>query len=156
MFAGAALAVFLSAHQLAALNIAYNEGQKYGIPIYTQAIILTESSACLHKRGDDGKSWGCGQLQVATARTVCRCNFNSRILEKENGTNIRISAAFLSECFNKFYSEQYQDLYRAILCYNIGFPAAAKATNSQVKHSKYVARVLYWVRRLHEIRLDTR
>lgn len=145
-----ALAIVLTAYQVNALNIAYNEGQKYGIPIYTQAIILTESSACLYKRGDDGKSWGCGQLQIATAQMVCKCRFNSRILEKENGTNIRLTAAYLARCFAAF-PRNYQ---RAVLAYNKGIPAAANASDSQVKHSKYVARVLYWVRRLHEIRTD--
>lgn len=152
MITVAALALVLTAYQVNALNIAYNEGQKYGIPTYTQAIILTESSACLHKRGDDGKSWGCGQLQVETARTICKCKITANALFKESDSNIRISAQFLSECFNSFWPDTRRSLY----CYQRGIPKAARASDSQVKHSKYVARVLYWVRRLREIKVDTR
>lgn len=150
MIAGAALALVLTAHQLAALNIAYNEGQKYGIPIYTQAIILTESSACVHRRGDDNKSLGCGQVQLSTARKTCHCTINPRVLEKDNRRNIKITAHFISDCFIRFWP----DRDRALLCYNVGPFKAETFTPSKVKHSKYVARVLYWVRRLHEIRTD--
>lgn len=145
-----ALAIVLTAYQVNALNIAYNEGQKYGIPIYIQAIILTESSACLHRRGDDGNSFGCGQLQIRTAKTICRCKITRDSLTNNNSANIRISAAFLNQCFLRFWP----DRNRALLCYNLGTFKAATLTNHQVTKSKYVARVLYWVRRLHEIKVS--
>lgn len=140
-------ALVLTALQIHNLNIAYSEGEKYGLPKYTQAIVLTESSACLHRSGDDHKSLGCGQLQLSTARETCNCTINSRVLEKDNRRNIQISAHYLSDCFVRFWP----DRDRALLAYNIGIPKASQATNYQVKHSKYVARVLAWLKVLKDI-----
>ncbi len=140
-------ALVLTALQIHNLNIAYDEGMKYGIPKYTQAIILTESSACIHKVGDDGRSLGCGQLQVATARKVCRCIIGPKELARNDERNIQIGAQYLSQCFLKFWP----DRDRAILCYNLGPYKAATLTNSEVAHSKYVARVKAWLKVLKDI-----
>lgn len=142
--------LYLSAAQLHWLNIAYDEGQKYGLPKYVQAVILTESSACANREGDDGRSLGCGQLQASTARSVCRCKIEPDILLANNSVNIRITAHFLSDCFTQFWP----DRNRAILCFNIGSPKASQASAYQVKHSKYVARVLAWLKVLKDIPVD--
>lgn len=144
------LSLHLSVIQAHWLNVAYDEGNKYGLPKYTQAIILVESSACLHRRGDDGRSLGCGQLQVATARKVCHCKIEQRTLLQENQRNISISAEFLSECFASFWP----DRNRAIFCFNRGIPAASKAMDSQVTHSRYVARVLKALGELQKVRVS--
>lgn len=147
MIPGAALALVLSASQIHWLNVAYDEGSYYGLQRYTQAIILVESSACLHKRGDDGRSFGCGQLQVATARLVCKCTVSANQLRSDSELNIRISTAYLNECFIRFWP----DRGRAILCYNIGIPNATKASASQVSKSRYVKRVLSYLKALQAI-----
>jgi hypothetical protein len=149
---GAALALVLTAQQVKALNQAYNEGSLYGIGRYTQAVILTESSACMHKTGDDGNSFGCGQLQVATARKVCRCKVTAKQLIRDDKTNMRITAQFLSECFHQFYP----DTSRALVCYNSGAPAASKATANQVRQSRYVRKVKAYLRQLQQIPVDTK
>lgn len=140
-------ALVLTALQIHNLNIAYDEGQKYGIPRYLQSVILVESSACTNQRGDDGTSWGCGQLKVATARTVCKCDVGERELLGNKRRNISISAAYLNSCFLTFWP----DRDRAILCYNLGPYKASTLTSRQVKHSKYVARVLAWLKVLKDI-----
>jgi len=150
VISGAALGLILTASQLHWLNVAYDEGQKYGLPHYTQAIILVESSACIHKTGDDGRSFGCGQLQVSTARKVCKCNISMERLIRSNGANIRVTAQFLNECFTSFWP----DRARAIYCYNAGIPQAHKASDYQVKHSKYVAKVLWWLKRVQEVKVS--
>lgn len=144
----ALLALILTQAQANWLTVAYDEGSKYGLPKYTQAIILVESSACLHRSGDDHKSLGCGQLQLSTARKTCRCKINSSILEKDNGRNIKITAHFLSDCFVRFWP----DRNRAILCYNVGPFVAAKLTNRAVAKSRYVARVLKDLSELAHVR----
>ena len=144
----ALLALILTQAQANWLTIAYDEGQKYGIPRYTQAIILVESSACLHRDGDDHKSLGCGQLQLGTARQVCRCNIGTATLRTDNVRNIRITARFLSECFERFFP----DKRRAEFCFNRGIPAASKATANQVKHSRYVHKVESAVRALEGVK----
>ena len=147
MIAGAALGLVLTAAQIHWLNVAYDEGAKYGIPRYTQAVVLAESSACLHLRGDDGRSWGCGQLQVQTARSVCGCKFTARVLENENGSNLRLTAQYLSACFKRFWP----DKERALYCYNAGIPSASKASARQVRQSRYVKRVEMFVKQLQKI-----
>lgn len=145
---GAALGLYLSAAQVHWLNVAYDEGQKYGLPHYTQAIILVESSACLHKRGDDGRSLGCGQLQINTADKMCGCKLGPTRLATENVLNIKLTARFLSACFERFWP----DKNRAISCYNVGPFVAAKLTNRSVAKSRYVARVLKALSELAHVR----
>lgn len=146
MIAGAALGLILAASQVRALNVAYEEGSPYGLGRYLQAVVLVESSACLHKSGDDHKSHGCGQLKVATAQKICRCRISARALESEDGTNLRISAAYLAECFRRF-----RDPARALLAYNAGIPSASKASARQVRQSRYVKRVEMFVKQLQKI-----
>lgn len=147
----ALLALILTQAQANWLNVAYNEGSKYGIPRYTQAIILVESSACLQRRGDDGRSLGCGQLQIATARKYCKCSISVERLVRDERANIHISAAFLSACFERFWP----DKRRSIFCFNRGIPAASKATDYQVTHSRYVYKVESAVRALEGVKVDT-
>lgn len=136
--------------QVTALNQAYAEGSLYGIGKTFMAVVMVESSACINVRGDDGTSWGCGQLKVATARTICRCRITPRRLVSDKYKNLQISAQFLANCFQRFYP----DSARATICYNIGEPKAATLTNSEVAHSKYVARVKAWLKILKAIPVD--
>jgi hypothetical protein len=130
---------------------AYDEGALYGLGLYTAAIVLTESSGCMARVGDDGKSLGCGQLRQATARTICRCRISRRTLERNNAVNIRISAQALADCFKRFYPSQ----RRAVACYNSGAPKAGQMTAQQVWDSAYVKRVNRWLRYLKTIKVST-
>lgn len=152
MIPAAALGLILSAAQAHWLTVAYNEGSKYGLPKYTQAIILVESSACIHRRGDDNTSLGCGQLKLSTARKVCGCKVTASTLEYSNRINLRLAARFVSQCFVRFWP----DIDRATLCYNIGIPAASKASANQVQRSRYVRKVKAFLRQLQQIPVDTK
>lgn len=150
MIPAAALALILTAHQIAALNQACMEGNYYGICKYEMAILLVESSACVRLVGDDGQSIGCGQLQIQTARQTCGCKVSAKRLQRDRAYNIRISAQFLSRCFNQFWP----DRARAIYCYSAGIPKASHASAYQVKNSKYVARVNAWLLKLKQISVN--
>lgn len=145
------LALCLSAAQVFNLNMAYNEGSYYGIGRTFQAVVLVESSACLHKRGDDNTSLGCSQLKLDTARKVCRCNISKRALLGSNATNLRIGAQYLANCFNQFWPDE----QRALICYNEGPYRAAKASVNQVSKSQYVAKVKSYLKLLQQLPLDT-
>lgn len=141
----------LNKSQVHWLNEAKSEGDLYGLGTYFQAIILVESSACLHKRGDDGRSFGCSQLSIATAHKICRCKPGPKRLANENNFNLRIGAQFLVQCFNRFWP----DRQRATVCFNRGEPKAAALTSSQVKSDKYVAKVHYYLKLLKAVPKDT-
>lgn len=141
------LALCLSAAQMHWAIFSYNIGSEYGLGKYTTAIILTESSACQQNIGDDGESWGCGQLQVATAQRTCKCSISSATLLQDPRRNIEITAAFLSECFQNFWP----DKDRSIYCFNRGIPQASKASANQIAGSSYVKRVKYWLSEIRKI-----
>lgn len=144
----ALLALILTQAQAGNLNLAYNIGSKYYVGKYEMAVILVESSACMRLDGDDGASLGCGQLQIQTAEKTCGCEVTRERLLHDKAWNIGISARFLSQCFANFWP----DKRRALYCYNAGIPAASKATDSQVTHSRYVARVLKALSELAHVR----
>jgi Transglycosylase SLT domain len=139
--------LILTASQVTALNQAYSEGSLYGIGRYFQAVILVESSACIHKLGDDRTSLGCSQLKLSTARKVCRCKLGPSRLTNQNQLNLRIGAQFLADCFARFYP----NIPRALICYNAGEPKAATLTDSEIAQSKYVAKVKAYLRQLQQI-----
>lgn len=143
--------LILTGAQIQALNIAFDEGSYYGIGKTFMAVVLVESSACVHTVGDDGRSWGCSQLQVYTARQTCSCNVSAKRLRTDKQSNLRIGAQFLSRCFNQFWP----DTRRSIYCYNAGIPAASKASASQIKISHYVDRVLKAEKQLAQVKVDT-
>lgn len=144
----ALLALILTQAQAGNLNLAYNIGSKYYVGKYEMAVVLVESSACMRLDGDDGKSVGCGQLQIQTAAKVCGCIPDAKRLREDKRYNLRISGRFLAECFNRFWPDKRRSLY----CYNAGIPAASKATDSSVAKSKYVARVLKALSELAHVR----
>lgn len=146
----ALLALILTQVQANWLNVAYNEGSKYGIPRYTQAIILVESSACLQRRGDDNTSLGCGQLKLDTARRVCGCKVTAAALISDEHQNISIAARYLDQCFERFFP----DKRRSIFCFNAGIPAASKATNSAIAKSRYVKKVEAAIKLLSGVKLN--
>lgn len=147
----AALALLLSQAQVASLNMAYTYGEHYGLAKTFQAVVLVESSGCLHESGDKGASLGCSQIQVYTARQTCGCEVTERDLLDNREWNLSIGAKFLSRCFDKFWP----DRNRAIYCFNRGIPAASKATNREVNKSQYVQKVLRAESQLESLRKDT-
>lgn len=114
------------------------------------AVILVESSACVHNVGDDGKSLGPAQIQIFTARQTCGCEISRDRLRTDRNYNLKAGAAFLSRCINKFWP----DYRRGLLCYNVGIPAASKAKASEVLKSRYVARVLSAEKMLEQVRVS--
>lgn len=151
MLAGAALGLILTQAQVKCLNMAYNYGSAYELGRTFQAVVLVESSGCVNELGDDGRSVGPAQIQVYTAQLTCGCAVSKRILLQNKARNLSIGARFLAACFARFWP----DKPRAILCYNVGIPAASKATASQILKSRYVARVLRAEKMLEQVRVDT-
>lgn len=148
MISAAALGLILTASQARCLSIAYNYGSIYGIPRTYMAVILVESSACVHNLGDDGKSLGPAQIQILTARQTCGCEVSRDRLRTDRNYNLKAGAAFLSRCINKFWP----DYRRGLLCYNVGIPAASKATDSAVRNSRYVHKIESAVRALEGVK----
>ncbi len=69
-------------------------------PMVVQAILITESSACLFIHNQRTKTpIGCMQLHVTTASMIAGTSVSRKVLEQNWVLNIRIGAAFLAYCF---------------------------------------------------------
>lgn len=144
--------LILSNAQVTCLNLSYNYGEPYGLGKTFRAVVLVESSGCLHESGDKGKSVGASQIQVYTARQTCACDVDEEQLRGSRTLNLSIGAKFLARCFNQFWP----DRNRALYCYSAGIPAASKATARQVMRSRYVKKVLEAEHALEQLPKDTK
>lgn len=123
----------LSQHK--ALVAACNAGHQYGLCETTMAVVLQESSACVDLVGDDGTSFGCGQLQVATARKY-RPGITARQLTRNRDLNLRITAENLADCKARFRTR-----WRTVLCH--ASPKSAKEmTEEEALGHPYVQRIV--------------
>lgn len=121
-----------SQHQ--SLVAACNAGAEYGLCETTMAVVLAESSACVDLVGDDGTSFGCGQLQVATAQEL-QPGVTARQLTRNHAMNLRLTAANLNRC-----KSRYGTWRRAVVCHNSPRDAATLSDDEIAVH-KYLARV---------------
>lgn len=117
-------------------------GARYRVPSLILAIIWQESSFCAHRIGDDGKSFGCGQVQLGTARKITGHRVRVHRLIHDRAFNLELTARYLSACIEEFGIE------RGIYCYNGGPVRAARASWHAVTHDRYVRGVLARLDRL--------
>jgi hypothetical protein len=130
------LALVLTVHQLAAMEMAHAAGAVHGNSRLVQAIVLHESSGCQDKLGRDGKSWGCGQVRPIAAcdadHQYCRRagedveQWHGRVravLLQDDEENIRLTAAYLNLCQTRY---GYAGQVDALVCYSAG-PTVAGA-----------------------------
>ena len=119
------------------LNVAYDEGAIYGYPKTIQAIILAESSACEQTLGDDGYSYGCGQLALNTAALVEGRPIHARDLQWDHYRNIHDASLYFALCLASLHSWR-----RAIAGYNHGIPKAALMTDAQINADPYLKAII--------------
>lgn len=142
---GAALAVFLSAQQLYWANEAYKAGAPYGLSNTLVALEGQESSYCRFKVNHWSR--GCLGIKRSTARLFDPLVSRSE-LTTDNARNIMDGLAFLLYCRSETTSWR-----RMVAAYHYGIPAESKMSDSQIDSDAYVLAI---VRRLHEIKVDTR
>lgn len=126
----------LTPSQLAARSYALRVGGRT-----LAAIIAQESSYCRDKLGDDGRSLGCGQLQLRTARLFT--DATRRRLIHDDRYNIALAARYLQHCIFLMGSWR-----RGVYCYNHGPQAARRATWEVLLSDAYVRAVQRRLRRL--------
>lgn len=142
------ISLALTNKQIKSLQLAEAIGKEYGLSLLP-AMILTESSACIDKLGDDGRSFGCMQVGLPAAKDVFKFCKNTKVcslsfdksdnelklaLLTDDGFNIRVGAMYF-----KMQLYTTRDVNRALIAYNSGLKNALKA-NSPTRW-KYVKRV---------------
>ncbi len=131
--------------QLSAIHEARTIGARYRVADLLVAVIWQESSFCAHRLGDDGRSFGCGQVQLRTARLMAGHAVNARELIRNRTLNLELAARYLSHCIERFGIE------RGLYCYNHGDQRAAQASRRAVARDAYVRAVLRLYGRLRSL-----
>lgn len=145
MIAGAALALVLTASQLYWANEAYKVGAPYGLGYTLVGLEGQESSYCRFKVNHWSR--GCLGIKRSTARLFDPLVSRSE-LTTDNARNIRDGLAFLLYCRSETTS-----MRRMVAAYHYGVPTESKMSDAQIDSDPYVLAI---VRRLHEIKVDTR
>ncbi len=101
-----------------------------------EAVLITESSLCRHKRGIDHRAYGCGQLHRAAAHVVDDAAVTAHTLRYNDALNIRLAARYLSYCL-----QQMSSWARGVVCYNKGPNHTRAMTDSQVAVDSYLQSV---------------
>ena len=123
----------LSPYQHESLVAACNAGAKHGLCEQTMAVVMAESSGCVEMVGDDGTSFGCGQLQVWTAREI-KPGVTAKQLTRNRALNLSLTAANLARCRDRFRGEG-----RMFVCYN-------RPKDALTMTDAQLARHPYWLR----------
>lgn len=122
--------------QIEAIKEARAIGAHYRVPDLLVAVIWQESSFCAQRLGDDGKSFGCGQVQLKTAKRMAGHYISAHQLIHDRRLNLEIAARYLHYCIERF------EIERGLYCFNHGDGAAARATARAVRDDSYVEKVL--------------
>lgn len=101
-----------------------------------QAVLITESSLCRHKRGIDHAAYGCGQLHRRTAHEVNGAPVSLHRLRHNDALNIRLAARYLSYCLRQMPSWE-----RGVVCYNKGPNRARAMSNAEIAADNYLETV---------------
>ncbi|MGA9851860.1 MAG: lytic transglycosylase domain-containing protein [Gammaproteobacteria bacterium] len=133
--------------QITALNLALDAGEHWHDGIELAAIVWAESSLCLHMHAIHSSAQGCAQLHPDTAAMIAGVPVSNWSLEHDWSLNMRIAAAFLRKCMDRFG-------YRGgIRCYRLGIPAASNPVwSNDDRH--YVAKVLRHVWTIEHLPID--
>lgn len=135
----------LTPHQLWALQYASVVGtsyyaeplpEDYRFEQTLQAVLITESSLCRHKRGIDRAGYGCGQLHRTAAHLANGAPVNPRKLSRNDALNIRLAARYLSFCLQRMSSWE-----RGVVCYNKGPRRAARMSAAAIAADGYLKAV---------------
>jgi hypothetical protein len=140
----------LTTHQVWALEYAAVVGTSYysePLPAGYQyertleAVLITESSLCRHKRGIDHRGYGCGQLHRGTAHKVNGSAVSVGALKHNDALNIRLAGRYLSYCM-----QQMSSWIRGVVCYNKGPHRARAMSDSQIAADTYLKTIRRHIR----------
>lgn len=163
--------VYYSDKQLGSLHLARQVGDLYGFPETLQGIILQESSACLDRLGDDGKSLGCGNVTVPAAKDVlsyCKLPKNAKAcavfvyyytsdtslatdLTINDDFNIIIAALYFKMHYDYFKSKGFSLPWtRAIVAYNTGRNRVKNMSETELYNNSYRAKIKYRIKNIRK------
>lgn len=128
----------LTPSQERVLTLALQVGAEYGLAEVLPGLVFRESSLGRLTTDSNGKHFGVGHVNLATARHVARLNTSLGVitaarLRSDAELGLRVAALYLLEC-----QETFPDIQHALVCYNGGPRHARKFTQS--RYSRLVMR----------------
>lgn len=137
----------LDTAQKHALVEAYRAGNHYGIGLLFAAVVMQESTACMHAGTSSAHAYGCAQIRESAVIAVTGAPLPAwELLDPTmQDENMAIGARYLDLCLQRF------GYPAGIGCYYVGPDAGAKLGRKRLSRLPYTKAVLANMKMLEQL-----